>query len=382
MTVVQPPTNEKDRIEWALRERVKELTCLYGIARVTARSDLAVEVVVQQVVELLPPAWQYPEIASARIVLDGCDYPSLGFREAEIRQVASIIVRDLPRGAVEVHYAEERPAEAEGAFLAEERSLINEVARQIAVLVEQRQAEAERSMLEDKLRHVDRLTTIGKLAAGVAHEINEPLGAILGYAQLQLKSFGLPDQTGMDLERIVKAALHAREVVKKLLLFARQVPSEMRPVALGQVVRDTVFLLEAPCKRAGVQLILRLTKDLPQVMGDPSQLQQVVLNLGMNAIHAMPRGGTLRFVTDQSGDAVRLAVEDGGEGMPPEVVRRIFDPFYTTKDVGHGTGLGLSVVHGIVSAHGGTVRAESEPGKGSRLEVLLPIAPQDHDGRT
>lgn len=381
MTVVQSPTNEKDRIEWALRERVKELTCLYGIARVTARSDLAVEIVVQQVVELLPPAWQYPEIASARIVLDGCEYPSVGFRESECRQVSSIVVREEQRGAIEVHYAGDRPTEAEGPFLAEERSLINEVARQIAVLVEQRQAEAERNMLEDKLRHVDRLTTIGKLAAGVAHEINEPLGAILGYAQLQLRSFGLPDQTGKDLERIVKAALHAREVVKNLLLFARQLPSEMRPVALGQVVRDTVFLLEAPCKHAGVQLILRLAKDLPEVMGDPSQLQQVVLNLGMNAIQAMPRGGALRFVTGRVGDAVCLVVEDGGEGMPPEVVRRVFDPFYTTKDVGRGTGLGLSVVHGIVAAHGGSVHAESELGKGSRFEVLLPLAPRDLDDR-
>jgi two-component system NtrC family sensor kinase len=195
---------ERDRTQWALRERVKELTCLYGIAQVSDELDLTMEEVARRVVELLPPAWQYPDATAARITLDKTAFCSASFREGPHRQAAEIRVGSSLRGAVEVFYAEEKPEADEGPFLREERSLIGEVAHQVGLMLERHEAESEKTRLQEQLLRADRMATIGQLAAGVAHELNEPLGAILGYAQLQLKSFGLPDHTGRDLDRIVK----------------------------------------------------------------------------------------------------------------------------------------------------------------------------------
>jgi signal transduction histidine kinase len=372
---------QRDPTQWALRERVKELTCLYGIAQIADRLDFPTEEVGLRIAALLPPAWQYPDVTSARVTIDEREFCSQGFREGPHRQSAPVLVRGRPRGIVEVFYLDHRPAADEDAFLAEERSLINEVARQVGLALERRLAEAEKTRLQEQLRHADRLATVGQLAAGIAHELNEPLGVILGYAQLQLKSFGLPDQTGRDLERIVKASLHAREIVRKLLLFAREVISEKKSARLNQVVREGIYLLESRCARAHVKLVLRLAKDLPEVFVDAGQLHQVILNLGINAVQSMPGGGQLTVSTAPAPDGALLAVEDTGVGIPREVLSQIFDPFFTTKDVGQGTGLGLSVVHGIVTAHGGVIRAESTVGKGSLFEIYLPAgAGQKQDG--
>jgi len=296
------------------------------------------------------------------------------FRESTHRLAAPVVVAGRPRGQVEVFYSEARPSADEGPFLREERSLINEVARQVSLILERREASETNLRLEEQLRHADRLATIGRLAAGVAHELNEPLGAILGFAQLTQSNFGLPDQTGRDLEKIVRAALRAREIVKKLLIFARQTPAQRMPVDINRTVREGLYLLTARCAKAGIAMGLHLPADLPAVEGDPSLLEQVVVNLAVNGIQAMPQGGTLTLTTGTEGAFVLLAVEDTGEGMTEEVRRQIFTPFFTTKEVGQGTGLGLPVVHGIVTAHGGRISLHSEVGKGTRVRILLPRA--------
>jgi two-component system, NtrC family, sensor kinase len=364
---------EPGRVEWALRERVKELTCLYGIARAERTPGLTLPELLQQIVELLPPAWQYPEVAAARIRLAGVTVVPPGFREGAWRQAADIMVLGECQGAVEVFYLEERPDADEGPFLAEERSLIDDVAWQVGLIHQRRQSAEERARLEEQLRSADRLATVGRVAAGVAHELNEPLAAILGYAELIGQNFGLPDASSRDLRQIVQAALRAREVVQKLLVFSRQVPPERRPVQLNQALRDSLLLLRARCARAGVRVVLQADPGLPEIVADPGQLQQVALNLCINAVQSMSRGGTMRVSTASTEGGVLLVVEDEGGGMTEDVRRQIFTPFFTTKGVGQGTGLGLSVVHGIVAAHGGAIRVESEPGQGSRFEVFLPL---------
>jgi signal transduction histidine kinase len=372
---------ERDPNQWALRERVKELVCLYGIAKVSEKPGIPLEEMARGIAALLPPSWQYVEVSTARITIDECVFCSEPFAVGPFRQAADIVVNGDRRGEVEVFYLEKRPEFDEGPFLKEERSLINEVARQVALVLERRQAEMERERFQEQLRRADRLATIGKLAAGVAHELNEPLGAILGYAQLTLREFGIPDQMGRNLEKIVKASLHAREVIRKLLLFSRQVPSEKRPIQLNTVVNDGLYLLESRCIKSGVKIGLRLGKSLPEISADPAQIQQVVLNLGVNAIQAMPAGGILKVITEAVGDHVRLILEDTGIGMDPATVSQIFNPFFTTKDVGQGTGLGLSVAHGIITAHGGTIHVDSAPGSGSRFEILLPALAQSVETR-
>ncbi len=357
-----------------LRERIKELTCLYGIARLAARPDAKLAEVLRGIAELLPPAWLYPQAASGRIVVDQSAYVSSGFREGRQKQAADIVVAGERRGAVEVSYAEEKPDLDEGPFLREERSLIDAVAKEVAKIMERRQAEEEKSRLRDQLRHADRLATIGQLAAGVAHELNEPLGNALGFCQLAKKCREISPQAKEDVEKAIIALLHAREVVKKLMLFARRMPPQKTQVNLNRLVEEGLYFLEARCAKEEIQLVRLLAPDLPEIIADAGQLSQVLVNLVVNAIQAMPRGGALTVQTSVGDGHISLIVEDTGAGMSPEVVKKIFIPFFTTKEVNEGTGLGLSVVHGIVSSHGGSISVDSKVGRGTRFEVRLPTS--------
>jgi signal transduction histidine kinase len=362
------------RVQAALQERIKELTCLYQIAQVMENPQPSLDAVFQSVVDALPPAWQYPDLASARIVLDDRCYRAPDYQESPFKQTANLIVNGKWRGSVEVVYGGEKPELVEGPFLKEERRLIDTIARQVALFVEQRETEEEKDRLQEQLRHADRLATIGKLAAGVAHELNEPLGSILGFAQLAKKGAGLPSQAEQDLDRIVSASLHAREVIRKLMLFARQMPPRRTRLNLNRVVREGLYLFEARCARQKIELALALGTDLPEVYADATQLTQVLTNLVVNAIQAMLGGGKLYVETRADAEAVILRIEDTGEGMSPEVKKQIFLPFFTTKEVDHGTGLGLAVVHGIVTAHQGTIRVDSQVDRGTRFEIRLPLA--------
>jgi len=358
----------------ALQERVKELTCLYHLVQLEERPGITLGEVLQGIAELLPPAWQYPEIASARILLNDRQYPTPRFTDGVHKQSADIVVRGCRRGVIEVTYAAERPDLDEGPFLDEERRLIDAVAQQVAALIERRQADEDKAHLQDQLRHADRLATIGQLAAGVAHELNEPLGTILGFAQLIQKQPGLPEAVAPDLGKIVTTCLHAREIIRKLMLFARQMPPQKSRVDLNAVIEEALYLLESRCAGGGIALVRRLSARLPAITADRSQLHQVLVNLAINAIQAMPGGGTLTVVTRASGRHVLLRVEDNGIGMSREALNKIFIPFYTTKDINEGTGLGLPVVHGIVTSHGGTIDVTSAPGVGTRFEIRLPAA--------
>jgi signal transduction histidine kinase len=356
-----------------LRERVKELTCLYGIARLTAQPNIPLEEILQSIVELLPPAWLYPEIAFAEIILDDHSYSTPGFGEGKHQLMADIIVSGERRGRVKVVYLEERPELDEGPFLKEERNLIDTIAREVAMIITRRQAEQDKLKLQEQLRHAERLATIGQLAAGVAHELNEPLGNILGFAQLARKCPGLPKQVEQDIEKISTASLNAREVVKKLLIFARQMPPKKTKVNLNQLVEEGLSFFESRCAKEGIELACSLSPDLPEVAVDPAQLNQVLVNLIVNALQAMPKGGRLIIRTLTDKDHILLIVEDTGIGMSEEVMKQIFTPFFTTKDVGQGTGLGLPVVHGIVTSHGGSIQVESKVNQGTRFEIQLPV---------
>jgi len=357
----------------ALTERIKELTCLYGIAQIAGQPGISLEEIIQRIVELLPPAWQYPEITFAKITYDGASYTSPGFREYHNKQTADIFVDGMLRGTIDIVYTQEKPQADEGPFLKEERNLINAVARQVALIVERKQAEDDKLKLHAQLRHADRLSTIGMLAAGVAHELNEPLGNILGFAQLAKKTPRVPASAKHDIEKIETASLQAREIIQKLLVFARQRPPKKNLINLNQVVQDSFHFFETQCAKEGVELVRALSPNLPEIIADPSQLNQVLVNLVVNALQSMSGGGKITVRTWSSDHHIYLSVEDTGPGISRENLEQIFVPFFTTKDIGHGTGLGLPVVHGIITSHGGSINVDSKVGYGTRFEIRLPI---------
>ncbi|MGA2990739.1 MAG: ATP-binding protein [Candidatus Korobacteraceae bacterium] len=366
-------------VEWALRERVKELTCLYGIARVMQEPGGTLESCITKILELLPPAWQFSDRTCARIVLDGHEFRTKLYRAPTRCQSAGLIVTGAKRGLVEVGYFGK--FDTENPFLTEEVSLIEMVAREVSIMIERHESEQNKLKLQEQLRHADRLATIGQLAAGVAHELNEPLANILGFAQLAKKEPKLPKQTGEDMEKIVRNCLHAREVIHQLLTFARQMPLERARISLDQVVTDGLYFLESRCLKAGIEVVRKLDPEVPEIFADASQLNQVLVNIVVNAIQAMPGGGAVTIETRPGprDASALLIVSDTGTGMSEAVRANIFTPFFTTKDVNEGTGLGLAVVHGIVASHGGTICVQSEPGKGARFEVELPMGSEERE---
>lgn len=365
-----------------LVESNKKLACLYNISQVATEMDRELPEILEEIVDFIPSAFQFPEHITARLELADFACQSGTGKESEHRMSMPVMVHGKPRGKLSVIYDGAFTIQAadgddpSSAFFDSEIELMETVCKQIAFIIGKKEAVAKQQTLERQLRHADRLAKIGQLASGVAHELNEPLANILGFAQLAGKVPGLPDQVQKDLESIIKASLHAREVIRKLMFFSRQVPPRMEPTDINGVVRDVLAFTESSARRRGVDVALRLEEDLPLVEADAQHMRQVLVNLTANAIQAMPEGGTMSVETlSQEGD-VYLIVEDTGEGMTPETLAQIFNPFYTTKDINEGTGLGLCVVHGIVQAHGGVIGAHSEPGQGSRFEVVLPSLKQ------
>ncbi|MBN1983273.1 MAG: hypothetical protein JW795_17185 [Chitinivibrionales bacterium] len=368
----------KQSSQSALHERIRELTCLYGFARLAELSDATLPEIFNSAVSLLPPAWQFPDIAQARIQYGTQEFKTARFHDGVHTQSCNITVNGTVRGCIEIVYTEERPLLDEGPFLAEERKLLNASARELGHLIERREALENSVKLQEQLRHADKLATIGQLAAGVAHEINEPLCSILGFAQLIQKTSPLPEQTYSDLGKIISASLHGREIVRKLLLFSRQMPARIELLDLNKVVEDGLCFLESQCVKEGIVMVKLLDPAAPQVVADRSQMTQVLLNLVVNAIQAMPGGGRLQVQTKKNDATVSLIVSDSGVGMSEEVQKKIFLPFFTTKDIGQGTGLGMAVVNGIVLSHKGVISIDSTLGKGSTITVMLPL---DHTRR-
>jgi len=218
----------------------------------------------------------------------------------------------------------------------------------------------------------EKMASIGRLAAGVAHEINNPLTGVLTFAHLLRQKPHMGQEDHEDLDLIIHETTRAAEIVRGLLDFARERPTMMEPLDINDVVRRTVRLIANQKRFEHIAIHEALHNDLPEVCGDINQLQQVLLNLALNACAAMPNGGHLRIATAAADGRIVLSVNDTGCGIKAELLDKIFEPFFTTQPVGKGTGLGLSVTFGIVEQHNGTLEVQSKEGEGSTFTISLP----------
>jgi two-component system NtrC family sensor kinase len=232
----------------------------------------------------------------------------------------------------------------------------------------------DRAELERRLVQADKLSSIGLLAAGVAHEVNTPLAVISTYAQMLAKQISGDEQKAPLLEKIARQTFRASEIVNSLLNFSRTSPTEFVSVDLNKVVRETLALMEHQLTKTQVTVTLTFDDKLPRIKGSPGKLQQVFLNLFLNARDAMEKGGALVVQTSAHDGHVLVTVADSGAGIARENLEKIFDPFFTTKGAKKGTGLGLSVSYGIVREHGGNIEVQSEIGSGTRFELSFPEA--------
>jgi two-component system NtrC family sensor kinase len=230
--------------------------------------------------------------------------------------------------------------------------------------------------MQARVAHSERLASLGMLAAGIAHEINNPLGGILSLTALTLEDLPPDDPQRENLEEVVKQTERCRDIVRGLLEFSRQSRMTTELVDLNKALQETLSLITRQALFFNIEVIKNLDENLPVVLGDESQIQQVFMNIFMNAAQAMEERGTLTITTRRGSPdgCAEVLVTDTGHGIPPDKLNRIFDPFFTTKQSGQGTGLGLSIAYGIVTRHGGSIAVKSEPGKGSTFTIRFPAA--------
>jgi signal transduction histidine kinase len=241
----------------------------------------------------------------------------------------------------------------------------------------------ERKRAEDALRRAERLASIGTLAAGLAHEINNPLGAIVLSAEAATMATQQPDREEIlaaSLNNIQTAALRCGRIVRSVLHFARDEVSHKWPGDLADVARHVRDVTRRIAAEAGCAVRLEIGDGLPPVVFNPTEMEQVFINLICNAIEASKRGSEVLVRIESWADSVRVVVEDHGRGMGPDELRHLFDPFYTTRQDKGGTGLGLSITYGIIHEHGGTIDVQSEVGRGTTVEIVLPRAASTDKG--
>ena len=226
--------------------------------------------------------------------------------------------------------------------------------------------------LEDRLRKTERLAELGTLASGMAHEIGTPMNVILGRAEFLMRKTS-DENTKKGLETIVVQVERITKIMNQLLSFARKRPVERRPLDLAAIITTTLDILQERLHDLQIKIKTDIASDRPHVFVDHDQISQVVLNLVINSCHAMPEGGILRVALQPRNHQMHLVISDTGCGIPKENLSRLFDPFFTTKPVGEGTGLGLTVAHGIIQEHDGTIHVESEVGKGTAFHIFLPV---------
>lgn len=235
----------------------------------------------------------------------------------------------------------------------------------------------EQKKLQSIVVQNEKMSAVGQLAAGIAHEINNPLGIILGFSQSLRSEIPEHESSKAALNFIEAETLRCKSLVQNLLVFSRASTSEQKELDLGATVTEALSLVLAQSRVKDIELIKNINDSLPKIMANRTQIQQVVINLCNNAMDAMPKGGTLKVEVspnDQDeNNSLRIIVADTGKGISPDIQSKIFEPFFTTKEVGKGTGLGLSLVYEIVQKHNGRIDVQSNPGKGTTFTVYLPV---------
>ncbi len=380
ITARKQADQDRERLLHERGERIKELKCMYGVAD-SIQSRNTLKEILQDVANLIPPGWQYPAITRGKVIFEGKEYVSEPFEETEWKQSCELVVDNKRVGSIEVYYLEECPDLAEGPFMTEERNLIEGIAKNLSDAIELKRT-------EKQLVQSQKMEAIGTLAGGIAHDFNNILAVILGYAEMA-RDDSQPDTTvAKDLDKVLEGGNRAKDLVQQILTFSRQSELEKIPLQPASVVKKTIKLLR-PSLPTTIEINQDITSATGLILADPTQLHQILMNLCTNAFHAMEETGgnlgiSLKEVTlstadlvhepnVEAGTFVQLSISDSGPGIPLEIKKDIFNPYFTTKETGKGTGMGLSIVHGIVKSYGGFISLYSEPGEGTAFHVFIPV---------
>lgn len=357
--------------EKKLKERIKELTCLYNVSSYIANCNLFdLDPTFKAIAISLKEAIVYSNDAFVELKL-GDDLVCAGkASEDYVFILTTIKVFNLPYGSIKIGYP--KPKYKASDFLEEEKQLFHTLASEIGNLIERKQILDKEEYTKRQMERADRLSILGEITAGIAHELNTPLANILGFSEL-LKERLVDDIVALnDLDKIMHSAVYSREVVKKLMFFSCEMPQQMELVNIDPIIRDAINLMKPSFNKKNLSFDLYFNEENVLLRADAIQLTQVVFNLVINAIYFSPQNGKISVEVNSQEREIVLIIKDEGEGIPIEISEFIFNPFYTTKAVGEGSGLGLSVVHGIMKSHKGTIKHEPNYPKGTIFTLTFP----------
>lgn len=354
-----------------LKERIKELTCLYNVSSYIANSDvLDLDPTFDAIAFSLKTAIRYADEAFVEIKIGEQLYCVGEFSRDNVYILAAIKEFNISKGAIKIGYSKSKYTK--NVFFEEEIQLINQVAMEIGNLLERKQSMENEVIAKRQIERADRLSILGEITAGIAHELNTPLANILGFSELLKESFKDDGSVLKDLDKIMNSAVYSREVVKKLMFFSCEMPQQMAMTNIVPIVKNAINLLTPNLSKKCLKIDLQVTDNEVLLRVDSIQLTQVIFNLVMNAIYFSPQNGIIGVEIINEHQYVKLLISDQGSGIPEEKGEYIFNPFYTTKPVGEGSGLGLSVVHGIVKSHKGSIKYAPKSPKGTTFTVTFP----------
>lgn len=359
--------NNLHRTENALKERIKELTCLYEVSSIIVNAGVdELQETLTAIAYSLKKGFQYPQHTEIAINTSLTTVHTT-VTESEIRLTAQILLFNKPNGSITAFLIDDKSS-----FLKEEKLLLDSVALKLGNLLERLIIQQNETSLKRQMERADRLTILGEITAGIAHELNTPLANILGFAELLKDDLSLKKTAIEDLDKIINNAIFSREVVKKLMFFACEMPQEMQQVNLTTSIKNSLALLDASFKKSNVNYTVEIADDELLLKADPIQLTQIIFNLVINAIYFSPENGIVTISASQSKEHITLKISDQGSGLSKEALDKVFQPFFTTKPMTDGSGLGLSVVHGIVASHKGSISVENNADAGATFTVKLP----------
>jgi signal transduction histidine kinase len=354
-----------------LRERIKELTCLYEVTSLIVNCDYDdVETALHGIVQCLERAWQFDAETYVELKTEEYHICSTQKGEAYVFLESPITIFNEPQGHIKVGYP--TPKYHLKDFLSEEQQLLDNVCLEVGNLLERKEIKENETRIRRQIEQTDRLRILGEITAGIAHELNTPLANILGFAELLQERVQTDKQATRDLDKIINNTIFSREVVKKLMFFACEMPQEKETVNVVPIIEDAIDLMRTTLRQNEVHCRLYISHTPILMRIDKIQLTQVLFNLIVNAIYFSPPSSTITVDVIDELDKIILQIADEGSGIPDAVAPNIFDPFYTSKPIGEGSGLGLSVVHGIVQSHLGKITHCKNTPKGTIFTIEFP----------
>jgi len=358
-------------LEKNLKERIKELTCLYEVSSIIVNNDYKeLDKTLYSIALSLRKSLQFSKHATVEINSEPFHLISSALPKKTVFIENSISIFNESRGFIKIHYPATNFTKKD--FLKEEKKLLKNVAINVGDLLERVAIRENEAVMKRKMEHADRLSILGEITAGIAHELNTPLANILGFAELLKSKEPKTTQASQDLDKIINSAIFSREVVKKLMFFACEMPQNFGHTDIVPVINEAMNLLAPTFKKNEVKYKVNLPKGEVLMKADTIQLTQVIFNVVLNAIYFSPKNSLITISLEETKKKITLKISDEGPGIAPENAQKIFQPFFTTKTVGDGSGLGLSVVHGIIRSHGGTIDYQPNIPTGAIFIITFP----------